>query len=157
MTVNAKVDGELRVRVVDEQGKPVQGFDWSAPIRGDAVAHRVAWKGTLASLRGRIVRLEFMLRQGELYGFDLNQSATLSPSVRLKADAKPLSSVSFREKDFQSRIGTSKTLPCPGASIEADIPGPSGDLLLAGGPGLHRTRQRFCSGAGRTRSNIHGL
>ena len=71
MTINAKVDGELRVRVVDEHGKSVPGFDWSAPIRGDSVAHPATWKGRLGSLKARTVRLEFNLTKSELYGFDL--------------------------------------------------------------------------------------
>jgi len=43
MTVNAKVDGELRVRLLDRAGKPYRGFTWQdcAPIRGDATAHPV--------------------------------------------------------------------------------------------------------------------
>ncbi len=72
LTVNAVVKGELRVRLLDEQGKAMSGFDWpdAPPIRGDSVAHRVSFKDHLASLKGRTVRLEFSLRDAQLYGFD---------------------------------------------------------------------------------------
>ncbi|MFH1006856.1 MAG: hypothetical protein V1800_05045, partial [Candidatus Latescibacterota bacterium] len=73
LTVNAKVDGELRFRVLDERGEPIPGFDWSegAPIRGDSVAHPMIRAEQLAELADRAVRLEFSLREAQLYGFDL--------------------------------------------------------------------------------------
>jgi hypothetical protein len=73
LTVNAKVEGELRVRLLDEQGQPVKGFDWmdGAPLRGDSLAHPVRWNGTLANLRRQPVRLEFALRDAHLFAFDL--------------------------------------------------------------------------------------
>jgi hypothetical protein len=75
MTVNAKVDGELRLRVLDKDGRPVKGFDWGdcRPIRGDSVSHSVGWKRSLTSLRGRPVRLEFRLAKTQLYGFELTR------------------------------------------------------------------------------------
>ena len=75
MTINAKVDGELRVRVLDEAGKPVAGLDWSdcEPIRGDSVHHIVRWKGDAAALSGKPLRLEFSLNSGRLYGFNLTR------------------------------------------------------------------------------------
>lgn len=77
LTVNAKAEGELRVRILDEKGLPVRGYDWPdcAPVRGDAVAHAVRWSEPLEKLRGQPVQLEFTLRQGELYGFELTQPA----------------------------------------------------------------------------------
>jgi len=73
MTINAKVDGRLQVRLLDAKDKPPAGFDWPdcAPIQGDNSAHRVQWKGVLDSLRGKQVRLEFALDRAQLYGFDL--------------------------------------------------------------------------------------
>ena len=73
MTLNAKVLGELKVRVVEPGGKPVSGFDWSdcRVIQGNSLAHPVRCSGSLASLRRRPIRLEFALREAELYGFDL--------------------------------------------------------------------------------------
>lgn len=54
-------------------GQPVPGFDWSDghPIQGDSVAHQVRWRGDTARLLGETVRLEFSLREGELYGFEV--------------------------------------------------------------------------------------
>jgi hypothetical protein len=76
LTVNARVDvqgGELRVRVLDENGKALSGFDWqdSEAIRGDLVAHPVRWKGNLSQLAGRRVAFEFSLERARLYAFDL--------------------------------------------------------------------------------------
>jgi hypothetical protein len=73
MTVNAKVAGELRVRVVGEDGAALPGFDFAdaAALQGDSVAHPVRWKGNFGSLRGKPVRLEFDLQDTKLYGFAL--------------------------------------------------------------------------------------
>lgn len=88
LTLNASVRGELRVRIVGTDGKPVPGFDWedAEPIRGDSLAHPVRWKGTrpgpagaagpakvtgLAGLAGRPVRLEFSLRDASIYALEL--------------------------------------------------------------------------------------
>ena len=73
LTVNAKVAGELRVRILDGAGKPLPGFDFAdcLPICGDSVAHPVRWTAELASVRGRAVRLEFALEDAQLYAFGL--------------------------------------------------------------------------------------
>ena len=73
LTVNATVEGEMRLRVLDGTGTPIPGFDRTdgAPVIGDSVAHPVTFAGRLQTLRGRPVRLEFSLRDAELYGFDL--------------------------------------------------------------------------------------
>jgi len=73
ISVNAVVRDELRVRVTDADGALLPGFDWAdcAPVRGDSVAHPVRWTGNPTRLLGAPVRLEFRLRQGELYGFDV--------------------------------------------------------------------------------------
>jgi hypothetical protein len=73
LTVNARVDGELRVRVLDARGQPLDGFDWkdTAPLRGDQLAHPVRWSGALAALRGQSIQLEFAFREAQLFAFDL--------------------------------------------------------------------------------------
>jgi hypothetical protein len=73
MTLNAKVEGRLAVRLVDLAGKPIPGFgpDDCGPIRGDSVAHAVRWRKPLAELRDKPLRIEFRLRDARLYGFDL--------------------------------------------------------------------------------------
>lgn len=70
LTINAQIGGELKVRLVDAQGQPLTGFDW-VRLQGDDVQHSVAFAGKLASLAGQPVRLEFQLRQAQLFGFDL--------------------------------------------------------------------------------------
>ena len=76
MTVNAKVRGELRVRLLDRRGGPVPGFDWRecAPIRGDSVSHCILWNGKRTGPKGDAVRMEFSIREGELYGFELSNA-----------------------------------------------------------------------------------
>jgi hypothetical protein len=77
MTVNAALEtegGELRVRVVDDQGAVLPGFDWKdcRLVRGNRVAHPIAWTGSNRDLRGKRVRFEFQLQHGVLYSFDLS-------------------------------------------------------------------------------------
>ena len=73
MVVNARVEGELAMRIVGPSGKAVSGFDWSdfSTIRGDSVNHAANWRGDLSELRQNPVRLEFRLREAQLYGFEL--------------------------------------------------------------------------------------
>ena len=73
MTVNAQVEGEMLVRILDAEGEPLSGFDWGdcQPIRGDSVRHAVQWKSDLTGLVGMPVRLEFALEKAKLYAFDL--------------------------------------------------------------------------------------
>lgn len=84
LTVNAVVKGQMLVRVLDKAGKPLPGFDWTdcRPIKGDSTAHTVNWKGSFAALRGRPVRLEFRLRDAQLYGFGLSETAGASGGKR---------------------------------------------------------------------------
>jgi hypothetical protein len=71
-TVNANVREELRVRLVNAQGKALPGFDWvdCVPIRGDSVSHQVEWRGTPPLPRGDSISIEFSLKNTALYGFD---------------------------------------------------------------------------------------
>jgi hypothetical protein len=73
MTVNATVKDELRVRVLDEEGRALSGFGFPdcQPVRGDACSHPVRWKQSLAALHDKAVRLDFEFREGQLYGFEL--------------------------------------------------------------------------------------
>lgn len=77
MTVNAQIDphsGELRVRVLNDRGDPVSGFDGTdcTPVKGDRVAHPIAWRGDNADLSGHSVQFEFAIKHGRLFAFDLN-------------------------------------------------------------------------------------
>jgi hypothetical protein len=73
LVVNADAhDGELLVRVTDENRKVIPGFDYSDCIafNGDAVSHDVKWKKrSIGNLKGHVIRLEFSLRNADLYTF----------------------------------------------------------------------------------------
>lgn len=73
LTLNAAAaKGEIRVAVLQEDGAPIPGFalDDCQVVRSDSVSAPVRWRKPLSSLRGRKVRLRFILRQASLYGFD---------------------------------------------------------------------------------------
>jgi hypothetical protein len=65
--------GEIRVALLDPQGKPYAGFDASTcePVSVDSLEHRVSWQGKsdLRSLNGRPVRLEFRMTKAKLFSF----------------------------------------------------------------------------------------
>jgi hypothetical protein len=71
--VNAAIDGELRVAVVDRNGAALPGYaaaDCNV-IRGNSTRHAVTWRshGSLEALRGQEVRLRFTLSRAHLYSF----------------------------------------------------------------------------------------
>jgi hypothetical protein len=70
ITVNAYVEGEMCVRLVDMKGQTIEGFDW-VNLSGDAVDHPVAWEKELKSVSDKPVQIEFQLQDAQLYGFDL--------------------------------------------------------------------------------------
>jgi hypothetical protein len=73
LTLNAAVQGQLRVRVTDSQAHPLKGFDWQdcRPIHGDSVCHPLEWTGGPASaVSDRAVRLEFEMTATALYAVD---------------------------------------------------------------------------------------
>lgn len=70
LTVNANVTGELKLRLLDESGQPLPGFDWVS-VHGDWLDHAVKFRQPLDSLAGRSVQLEFQLQRAQLFGFDL--------------------------------------------------------------------------------------
>jgi hypothetical protein len=58
--------------VSDELRKPLPGFDYAdcKPFTCDSVAHEVTWKEkTIGSLKGQVIRLEFLLKDADLYTF----------------------------------------------------------------------------------------
>lgn len=71
MTVNAKIIGELRIRLLDKHGQPLPNFDW-VEMSGDGVDLPVNWKSDLKSLKGKPVRIEFQMKFAQLFGFELN-------------------------------------------------------------------------------------
>lgn len=73
LTVNAAVRGELRAQLLGANGQPLPGFACAdcRPVRGDGLDQPVQWQGQPALPQGVPVRLEFELREGDLYGFTL--------------------------------------------------------------------------------------
>ena len=72
--VNADAEeGEVLVEVLDENGDPLPHWSRSqaVPITDDGVRQEVSWNGAgeLSSMKGRLVRLRFHLRNAELYAF----------------------------------------------------------------------------------------
>jgi hypothetical protein len=71
--------GELRVEVVDTNGRPIAPFtrERCEPIRGNHTRLMVRWGAdTLASLANRGVRLRFTLTRGRLYSFWVSRWAS---------------------------------------------------------------------------------
>lgn len=66
-------DGELRVEILDAQGRPIgpYGQDHCRPVRGNSTRQAVTWEGAddLAALTGKPVQLRFHLSRGSLYAF----------------------------------------------------------------------------------------
>jgi len=76
MTVNADArGGEVRVQLLDETGKVRRGFAFAdcQPIVGDSLAHRVRWKGDLAALRHKTVRVEMRLRDAKVFALEFRE------------------------------------------------------------------------------------
>jgi len=73
LSINANVNGALRVAMLDERGAIVEGFslDDFDRIQGDSLAHLSHWKHPLETLNGKTVQLLFSARQARLYAFEL--------------------------------------------------------------------------------------
>ena len=73
LQVNADAHpGEMKVRVSDELRKPIAGFNYDdmPAFKGDSVAQEITWKGgSLDALKGKVIRLEFQLKDADLYTF----------------------------------------------------------------------------------------
>jgi len=72
-------EGELRVEILDREGRPIAPFSAAAcnAIRGDSARARVTWldAADLARLAGEAVRLRFHLTRGQLYSFWVSASS----------------------------------------------------------------------------------
>jgi hypothetical protein len=68
--------GTIRVEVQDEVGKPLEGFSLTdcAEIYGDSLERTVTWKGNVAGLAGKPVRLRFELKDADPYSFHFHDS-----------------------------------------------------------------------------------
>jgi hypothetical protein len=65
--------GEARVQILDEAGKPIRGFGFAdcSPIKVDSLDGPITWKRSLTELQGKPVRVEFYLRKARLFAFEL--------------------------------------------------------------------------------------
>ena len=76
--VNADIEGELRVELLDRAGKVIAPFtaDRSVPLTGDHTRARVTWRDrpSIASLAGEPVRIRFVLTRARLYAFWVSAS-----------------------------------------------------------------------------------
>jgi hypothetical protein len=75
--VNANVRGELRVEVLDREGRGIAGFsaDRCEPVRGDATTAPVKWIGAnLAALAGQPIRFRFLVSDADLFAFWVSRS-----------------------------------------------------------------------------------
>lgn len=73
LTINFSTSaaGCLRVRLEDEQGVPLKGYD-SGELFGDATDRHVVFEQPLSALAGKPIRLHFSLRDADLYAFQFN-------------------------------------------------------------------------------------
>lgn len=76
--VNASAGGELRVAVLDEEGRAIEPYSAGrcVPIAGDSTRHRVRWqdRDALHELAGQRVRFQFTLSRARLYAFWVSPS-----------------------------------------------------------------------------------
>ncbi len=75
--VNAEVDGELRVEVLDRSGRAIEAFsaDRCVPATGNGTRLPVQWTGAgLERLAGKEVRFRFRLTRAKLYSFWVSPS-----------------------------------------------------------------------------------
>ncbi len=72
--VNAEAaGGELKAELLDEEGRPIEGFGLEdcIPVAEDSTKVQVAWRGgkDLSAFAGRPVRFRFAMQNGRLYAF----------------------------------------------------------------------------------------
>lgn len=78
--VNACINGNLKVEILDSTGKVIEGFskDDCNATTGDNVSNMVTWKNnaTLKSLEGKVVKVKFYMTDGDLYSFWISDAQT---------------------------------------------------------------------------------
>ena len=63
--------GRVEVRLLDEAGEPIPGCN-SGPLVGDQIDRPVAFTQSLEALAGTPVRLQFVLRDAEVFSVNFN-------------------------------------------------------------------------------------
>ncbi|MCX7666857.1 MAG: glycoside hydrolase [Gemmataceae bacterium] len=70
--------GNLRVEIQDETGQPIPSFrlEDCVPLVGDSIQQAVRWKDNpdLSRLAGKLVRLRFVLQDGDLYAIQFKKN-----------------------------------------------------------------------------------
>lgn len=61
--------GRMVVSVLDAAQQPIAGYEESLPITGDSLQVKPTFSRPLAALAGRSLRLQFRLRETQLYAF----------------------------------------------------------------------------------------
>jgi hypothetical protein len=73
LIINADAaQGELRVRISDALRKPLKGFNYDdgPAFTGNSVSNKVTWNGrSLDAVKNQVVRIEFFLKNADLYTF----------------------------------------------------------------------------------------
>ena len=78
LLLNANAEaGEVRVQILDEVGLPIPGFSFDEcnAVVVDSTAAPVHCAGSLASLAGRPVQIEFLITNARLFAFSLQPAA----------------------------------------------------------------------------------
>jgi len=74
LNVDCSAVGTVRVAILDEGGAELPGFglEQCELVEGNAIAHTVRWEGgmDLSALRGKPLRLRFVMRACKLYAFE---------------------------------------------------------------------------------------
>jgi hypothetical protein len=80
--VDTSSSGELRVEILDEQGKPIPNHtldDCDLIHTANEISRVVKWKGSssVKDLSGKPVRLRFVMRDVDLYAFQFAERDNL--------------------------------------------------------------------------------
>ncbi len=66
--------GFVRIRILDENGAPIEGYDYGNHF-GDSVDRIVGFEKSLKELNGKAVRLEITMSDSDFYSFCFNSTA----------------------------------------------------------------------------------
>ena len=82
LNVDTSASGELRVELLDDQGRPIPGYalaDCDLIHTANEINRVVKWKGqsTVGALAGKPVRLHFVMRDVDLYAFQFGERGNI--------------------------------------------------------------------------------
>jgi hypothetical protein len=71
-------DGEITAQLLDADDKPIEGFTHAdcEPLKTDALAAPISWKGSIDTLKGRPAKIDFRIRNAQLFGFSFDPPST---------------------------------------------------------------------------------